>query len=184
MAEKSRAQSPRSQALLADLGRRLRAGRQERGLSVAEAARRALVVIEEQYRMTRPDPDDDSRRARSNRATYELHDRAGEFTSILCTYQSFPGAPELLTGGSIFPAVQNLLLAARAQGLGACLTSWANYDGEALLREAVGVPDDHLLCAHVVVGWPRSPLGPVRRRPVDDVLALDHWDNTMKGTGR
>lgn len=151
---------------------------------VAEAAMLALTIIEQQYRMTRPGPEDDSRRARSNRATYELHDRAGEFTSILCTYQSFPGAPELLTGGSIFPAVQNLLLAARAQGLGACLTSWANYGGEALLREAVGVPDDHLLCAHIVVGWPRSPLGPVRRRPVDDVLAFEQWDALTTGAAR
>ena len=43
---------------------------------VAEAARRALEVIEPVYGMTRPDPDDQSRRARNNRATYELHDRA------------------------------------------------------------------------------------------------------------
>lgn len=47
---------------------------------VAEAARQALEVIEPVYGMTRPDPDDDSRRARNDRATYELHDRAGERT--------------------------------------------------------------------------------------------------------
>lgn len=151
---------------------------------VAEAARLALSVIEQEYGMTRPADDDDSRWARSNRATYDLHDRAGDYTSILCTYRSFPGTPDLLTGGSVFPAVQNLLLAARAQGLGACLTSWASYGGEALLREAVGVPDDHLLCAHIVVGWPHSPPGPVRRRPVAGVLALDHWDALTTGAAR
>jgi nitroreductase len=50
---------------------------------VAEAAARALEVIEPVYGMSRPSDDDDSRRARTNRATYELHDRAGEFTSVL-----------------------------------------------------------------------------------------------------
>ena len=91
---------------------------------VAKAAARALEVIEPVYGMSRPADDDDSRRARTNRATYELHDRAGEFTSVLFAQKRFPTASELLLGGSIFPAMQNFLLAARAQGLGACLTSW------------------------------------------------------------
>ena len=45
---------------------------------VATAAARALEVIEPVYGMARPAPDDDSRKARTNRATYEVHDRAGE----------------------------------------------------------------------------------------------------------
>jgi nitroreductase len=142
---------------------------------VAEAAAQALKVIEPVYGMARPADDDDSRRARDNRATYELHDRAGEFTSVLFTQKRFPTASELLLGGSIYPAMQNFLLAARAQGLGACLTSWASYGGEALLRDAVGVPDDWMLAGHVVVGWPRGRHGPVRRRPVSDVVFLDRW---------
>jgi nitroreductase len=143
---------------------------------VAEAAARALEVIEPVYGMARPAADDHSRRARTNRATYELHDRAGEYTSVLFAQQSYPTASELLLAGSIFPAVQNFLLAARAQGLGACLTSWASYGGEPLLRTAVGVPDDWLIAGHVVVGWPRGRHGPVRRRPLADVVSLDRWD--------
>jgi nitroreductase len=143
---------------------------------VAQAAQRALDIIEPVYGMTRPADDDQSRRARSNRATYELHDRAGEFTSVLFVQRSFPTASDLLLGGSIFPAMQNFLLAARAQGLGACVTSWASYGGEQLLREAVGVPDEWMLAGHVVVGWPRGKHGPVRRKPVTDVTFLDHWD--------
>ncbi|RAY16778.1 nitroreductase [Actinomadura craniellae] len=143
---------------------------------VAKAAEQALRVIEPVYGMTRPDDHDDSRRARTNRATYELHDRAGEFTSVLFTQKRFPTASELLLGGSIFPAMQNFLLAARAQGLGACMTSWASYGGEPLLREAVGVPDDWMLAGHVVVGWPQGNHGPVRRRPLADVTYLDRWE--------
>ncbi len=146
---------------------------------VARAAAQALEVIEPVYGMTRPADDDHSRRARTNRATYELHDRAGEFTSVLFAQQLFPSASEVLLAGSIYPAMQNFLLAARAQGLGACLTSWASYGGEALLREAVGVPDDWMLAGHVVVGWPRGNHGPVRRRPLADVVALDRWDGHL-----
>jgi nitroreductase len=148
----------------------------ERRAVVAAAAAQALEVIEPVYGMTRPADGDDSRRARTNRATYELHDRAGEFTSVLFAQRRFPTASELLLGGSIFPAMQNFLLAARTLGLGACLTSWASYGGEALLRDAVGVPDDWMLAGHIVVGWPRGNHGPVRRRPLAEVVALDHWD--------
>lgn len=143
---------------------------------VAEAAAQALAVIEPVYGITRPSADDHSRRARDNRALYELHDRAGEFTSVLFAQQHYPTASELLLGGSTFPAMQNFLLAARAQGLGACPTSWASYGGEQLLREAVGVPEGWLLAGHVVVGWPKGRHGPVRRRPLETVVNLDHWD--------
>ncbi len=148
---------------------------------VARAAAQALAVIEPVYKMSRPDPADDSRRARTNRATYELHDRAGEYTSVLFTYRKLPSTSELLLGGSIYPAVQNFVLAARAQGLGACLTSWASYGGEQLLREAVGVPADWLLVGHVVVGWPRRGPGRVRRRPLTEVVAVDRFDAPPDG---
>ena len=85
-------------------------------------------------------------------------------------------ASDFLQGASIFPAVQNFYLAARAQGLGACLTSWAAYDGEQLLRQAIGIPDEWVLAGHIVVGWPRGHFGPVRRRPVSDVVFRNRWD--------
>jgi nitroreductase len=72
--------------------------------------------------------------------------------------------------------MQNFLLAARAQGLGACLTSWASYGGEQLLRDAVGVPDDWMMAGHVVVGWPKGSHGPVRRRPLAAAVNMDRWD--------
>ncbi len=144
----------------------------------ARAAAESLAVIEPVYGMTRPAPDDHSRRARVNRATYELHDRAGELTSVLFTQFRYETASELLLGGSIYPAMQNFLLAARALGLGACLTSWASYGGEVLLREALGIPEGWMLAGHVVLGWPRGHHGPVRRRPLSEVVFRDRWDPT------
>ena len=148
---------------------------------VARAAAISLEVIEPLYSMSRPEPGDDSRLARSHRATYELHDRAGEHTSVLFTTRNFESASELLLGGSVYPAMQNFLLAARAQGLGACPTSWASY-GEDLLREAVGVPDDWLMAGHVVVGWPRGRHGPLRRRDVGQVTYEDRWGEPVELT--
>jgi len=55
--------------------------------------------------------------------------------------------------------------------------------GEAMLRGAVGVPDMWMLAAHVVVGWPRGRHGPLRRRPMTEVVALDHWDSPAWGDG-
>jgi nitroreductase len=143
---------------------------------VAEAAAQALSIIEPVYGMQRPAEDDVSRGARNNRATYELHDRAVDRTSVLfCTY-GYETASEMLLGGSIYPAMQNFLLAARAQGLGTCITSWASYGGEQVLRDAVGIPPEWHLAGHIVVGWPKGRHGPVRRRPLGDVVDLDHWD--------
>ena len=148
----------------------------EQRAAVANAAQLALHTIESIYGMTRPADDDTGRAARNNRATYELHDRAGELTSVLFTAYKNEFASEYLQAGSIYPAMENFYLAARAQGLGACFTSWASYDGEPILRESVGVPDEWFLAGHIVIGWPRGHHGPVRRRPIADVVFRNRWD--------
>jgi nitroreductase len=83
-------------------------------------------------------------------------------------------ATNLAEASSIYPAVQNLLLAARANGLGATLTIWHLFQ-EADFRRVLGVPADHGIYALVPVGYPVGRFGPVRRRPVDDVLHWDRW---------
>jgi nitroreductase len=79
-------------------------------------------------------------------------------------------------GASIYPGVQNLLLAARARGLAANVTIWHVFQ-EADWRDALGVPDDHGIYALIPIGWPTGRFGPVRRRPVDEAI---HW-NTWGG---
>ncbi|MGI8794859.1 MAG: nitroreductase family protein, partial [Acidimicrobiales bacterium] len=75
-------------------------------------------------------------------------------------------------------AMQNFLLACRAEGLGAVVTTWFKY-AEAELRDLVGVPDDVELCALLPVGWPQGKHGPVRRRPVGEVAYLDRWGSSL-----
>ena len=78
--------------------------------------------------------------------------------------------------GSIFPAVQNLLLAARAAGLGAALITlplWSSV----LARRALQLPWSVAPCAVVPLGWPRGRYGPTTRRPAGEVMHLDRYGN-------
>jgi nitroreductase len=78
--------------------------------------------------------------------------------------------------GSIYPSVQNLLLAARAAGLGAALITlplWSTF----LARRALGLPWSVTPCAVVPLGWPRGRYGPTTRRPVGDVVHVDRYGN-------
>jgi nitroreductase len=77
-------------------------------------------------------------------------------------------------GGSIFPAVQNLLLAARALGLGGAITNFAGPH-EADLRAMLGVPEEYQIYCLVPLGYPIDRPGPVRRRPVKQVVFIDRW---------
>ena len=76
--------------------------------------------------------------------------------------------------GSIYPSVQNLLLAARAMGLGASLITlplWSVTSARAIL----GLPLSVTPCCMVPLGWPRGRYGPTTRRPVGDVVHLDRF---------
>jgi nitroreductase len=78
--------------------------------------------------------------------------------------------------GSAYPAVQNLLLAARAVGLGATLTTlplWSTM----LARRTLGLPANVTPVAVVPMGWPKGRYGPTSRKPVVDVVHLDRYGN-------
>lgn len=77
-------------------------------------------------------------------------------------------------GASVYPAVQNLLLAARALGYGGALTMWHQLV-EPQLRELLGVPDHVAMSACITLGRPAGRHGPVRRRPLHDVVFEDQW---------
>ena len=76
--------------------------------------------------------------------------------------------------GSIFPAVQNLLLAARAAGLGATLTTLPLWS-VTLARRTLGLPRGITPVAVIPLGWPRGRYGPTTRRPVRDLVHLDRY---------
>lgn len=75
---------------------------------------------------------------------------------------------------SVYPAVQNLLLAARASGLGAVLTTYALNEYEDFAR-VIDLPEQFAAYALIPVGYPLGKFGPVTRLPVSDVMRFDHW---------
>lgn len=77
-------------------------------------------------------------------------------------------------GASVYPAVQNLLLAARACGLGGCLTT-THLIHEEEIKTILCIPEYVNTFALVPLGYPQDHFGPVRRRPVGDVTYLDRW---------
>jgi nitroreductase len=86
----------------------------------------------------------------------------------------FPPVVAASTYGSILPAVQNLLLAARAAGLGANITTmplWSNWAA----RRILGLPFGVTPCVMIPLGWPIGRYGPTTRKPVGDVVSLDRY---------
>ena len=82
--------------------------------------------------------------------------------------------PTRSAGASIYPAVQNMLLAARALGLGSTLTS-RHLRHEKEVEEILGLPPGVHSYAILPIGYPMGNFGPVRRGPLADVVYLDQW---------
>jgi nitroreductase len=88
-------------------------------------------------------------------------------------------SPTRTTGSSIYPAVQNMLLAARALGLGATLTTLhLNFEPE--VEAAFGLPADTHTYAILPIGYPIGRFGPVSRIPLSDVVYEDRWRQPYK----
>lgn len=149
---------------------------------ITAAAHQTWDVMAEFYKFSMPDETADDPKSRVLRAMAE-HMRVGGAAPVLVLFCVQPqrGTTELQQGGSIFPAVQNFLLAARAQGLGAAITLW-HGSCEDELRSIVGIPDDWKIATLLTVGWPKGGHHPVRRKPLDEVVATDHWDHSWRTT--
>ena len=83
--------------------------------------------------------------------------------------------PNPYEGSSVYPACQNLLLAARALGYGGVLTGW-HGSVEPELRELLGIPDGVAIHATIPLGRPLGNHGPVRRLPLADLVYDDGWE--------
>jgi nitroreductase len=86
-----------------------------------------------------------------------------------------PNAPdEHYVWSTLYPAAQNLVLAARSLGLGTTYTQFQGID-EAATKKLLGLPDVARIATTIPLGWPARPFGPVRRKPVSEVLHWDHY---------
>jgi len=84
------------------------------------------------------------------------------------------GAGTSSSGSYIFPAIQNLMLAARALGLGTTLTT-LHRAHEADVKELLGVPEGFETACLIPIGWPKGKFGMGARRPVEEVTHWEKW---------
>jgi nitroreductase len=88
--------------------------------------------------------------------------------------------PSVVGGGSVYPSVQNFLLAARAEGLGCVLTTLL-CQREAQVKALLGIPPEWGTCAAVPLGYPlRRGHGPLSRRPIEKLAYADRWGAEYK----
>ena len=95
---------------------------------------------------------------------------------ILACIEHDGSASTISRGSSIYPAVQNLLLAARGLGLGSVITS-LHKGYEAEIKELLGIPNNVETAALLPIGYPADGVryGPTRRNPVEAVTYLERW---------
>jgi nitroreductase len=130
-------------------------------------------------------------------SAYYLIDHMADAPVLLlaCLKQTAPaGAPPKLppeiaavvkslartSGSSIYPAVQNIILACRGLGLGTVLTTIHTFF-EDEVKAILGLPPEVMTYALMPIGYPEGKFGPIRRRPVSEVAHLDKYGNHWKG---
>lgn len=87
------------------------------------------------------------------------------------------GPPQ--AGGSLYPAMQNALLACRGLGLGSVITGF-HMGHMDKLRPLLEIPEGQTVHALLPIGWPSDKIGPVNRRPVRKAASIDTWGNTWE----
>ncbi len=88
-----------------------------------------------------------------------------------------------IRGASIYPAVQNIILACRALGLGTVITTnHLRCEDEA--KAVLGLPADVDTFALMPIGYPLDKFGPLTRRPLDEVAHADYWSAPWPDTTR
>jgi nitroreductase len=85
-----------------------------------------------------------------------------------------------IRGASIYPAVQNIILACRGLGLGTVITT-NHIRCEDEVKVLLGIPGDVSTFALMPIGWPLDPFGPLTRRPLAEIAHADCWDTPWPG---
>ncbi len=145
----------------------------ERRAFIAERYRRAFHAYMEPAQRAAQAPDFSEAKRRNLRAALHLADHLHEApVHLLVAGFTRRGEPQLQ---ALFPAIQNVLLACRAVGLGASLTTLHRAFGVEI-DAWLGLPENCPTCALIPIGWPRGKYGRPPRRPVDDCLFFERFD--------
>lgn len=127
-------------------------------------------------------PEDGSPRFRMQAAMQHFVDHIDTVPVIVLVGLERYRPPDPTEGASVYPACQNLLLAARALGYGGALTMW-HAPAEAELRDALGIPDTIALSACITLGVPAGRHGPLRRKPLSTIVHDGTWGRVATWLG-
>jgi len=117
----------------------------------------------------------DSPKARTARTMQEYVDNFERVPALVLPCLVRYRDPTPSEGASVYPAVQNLLLAARGLGYGGAFTGF-NFMVDAELRALFGIPEHVFLAGTVTLGRPVGKHGPVRRRPIAELVFEEDWE--------
>jgi len=88
-----------------------------------------------------------------------------------------PNAPvEQFVWSALYPAAQNLIVAARSLGLGTTFTTFHMFM-ENELRDLLGIPTDIKFGVMIPIGWPQNDFVKVKRKPVSSVIHWEKWSD-------
>jgi nitroreductase len=143
-------------------------------------------VVGPRYASSPPPPGSDAARYKRQHAAVEYltdHYHEAPVWIVACLEDGSVSGPGRSAGASIYPAVQNMLLAARALGLGSTLTTrHIAYEKE--VDAAMGIPPGFHSYAILPIGYPMGRFGPVGRGPLADVVYLDGWGKPYPGVSQ
>ena len=157
-------------------------GNQQRWGFVVIKDRETKQKIAERYKNTdRPAhtrPADTSS-SRNDRSATHLAEHLADVPVLILACCSRPGsgASDIGHGASIYPAVQNMLLAARGLGLASVLTTRPRRGFELEIKEWLGIPSEFDTAALLPLGYPADgySYGPTTRRPMEEVTYSEKW---------
>ena len=164
----TRASSPGNSQGWAFVVVRERATKEKLGAAVRERMGRGLRAM----------PTDDAMQRRMIEGAGHLLEHFADVPAwiVICGRKVYPPqAPSTaMVWSTVYPAGQNLIVTARALGLGATFTTF-HMAAEEAFRETLGIPPEVYLGVSVAVGYPARKHGPVNRKPVEHVLHWDRW---------
>jgi nitroreductase len=123
-------------------------------------------------------PADISPHNRNMQAAMHLAEEIGQAPVLVLVCATAKGASAM---GSVIPSVQNLLLAARALGIGGTITT-LHAQVEERVHELLGIPPTAQIVYCVPLGYPQGGFGPNRRKPLTEVCSFDRWGSDTPWT--
>jgi nitroreductase len=139
---------------------------------IADAVRAVMLPG---MRARTPESPSERRMIEGARQLVENLDRVPALVFV-CAHDGYPPANPVraFVWSAVYPASQNLILAARGLGLGTTFTTF-HVVAEDVVRDTLKLPSEVLIGTTICVGYPAKPFGKVTRKPVQDVIHWNGW---------